>query len=375
VKDHTERLLCPLPLAIDTYRGCSTGCAYCSLNGLRTGIKCGSEVSPNSVKYVEKFFYRHKISMEKRLIDQRCPVQVGVSADPLQPIEKQHRVTLRVLKILQDREYPTVITTKYPTQLVEDDYLRALDGLPLVIQCSISTADKGLLKRLEPCAPSLVERMRALRTLLDAGVHVQFRLWPFAPDLCGNVAELLAMAKDAGARTVLANPLKVYHAGGSRELLNTALGRDYLATSPLRYDNHGVFSVASYEDQVRGLSKLQGLCRKYDMQLLTGDDYILTREWRTCCGIDDLPGFEGFAKWAYLVNGWRISQHTDFETYMHRLECPWREEFEQEWDKGKLAEIMPELLFHDEDKTYSRFKQCVPHQEKAESSAAVCPEP
>jgi hypothetical protein len=35
--DHAERLICPLPLKIDPYSGCSTQCAYCSSNGLRTG--------------------------------------------------------------------------------------------------------------------------------------------------------------------------------------------------------------------------------------------------------------------------------------------------------------------------------------------------
>jgi hypothetical protein len=53
----------------------------------------------------------------------------------------------------------------------------------LVVQCSRSSADEAMLERLEPSAPSLIERMGSLRTLSDAGAHVQLRLWPFAPDL------------------------------------------------------------------------------------------------------------------------------------------------------------------------------------------------
>ena len=56
--DHAERLICPLPLKIDCYRGCSTHCAYCSLNGLRTGINGSDNVQPNSIRFIEKFFYR-----------------------------------------------------------------------------------------------------------------------------------------------------------------------------------------------------------------------------------------------------------------------------------------------------------------------------
>jgi len=41
--------------------------------------------------------------------------------------------------------------------------------------------------------------------------------------------------------------------------------------------------------------------------------------------------------------------------YMSGFACPWYSEFKDQWEKGKLAESIPELLFHDEDKTYSRL--------------------
>ena len=132
-----------------------TRCAYCSLNGLRTGINSSNNVQPNSIRYIEKFFYKRKTGMERTLIDQRSPIQIGVSSDPLQPAEKQFHVTLRVLKILQDRHYPTVITTKFSNQLTAPRYLQAIEGLPLAVQCSVSTEDPAMLQRLEPGAPSL----------------------------------------------------------------------------------------------------------------------------------------------------------------------------------------------------------------------------
>ncbi len=119
------------------------------------------------------------------------------------------------------------------------------------------------MRRLEPSAPSLAQRLEALAVL--------------------------------------------YHSGGARERINGAIGRDYLASTPLRYEIHGLFQVASYEDQVRELTWLQELCREYDMELLGCDDFIGSRRWRSCCGVDDLPGFEGIAKWAYFTNGYRIT--------------------------------------------------------------------
>jgi len=357
--DHAERLICPLPLKIDCYRGCSSRCAYCSLNGLRTGINGSDNVQPNSIRFIEKFFYRGKTGMERALIVQRSPIQIGVSSDPLQPIEKQYHVTLRVLKILQDRQYPTVITSKFPGQLTESRYLEAIVGLPLAVQCSVSTQDQVLLKRLEPRAPNLPDRIAALQTLSDAGVHIQLRLWPYIPDLAGNLDELLGMAHDAGVKDVLCNFLKVYHAGGTCTKINEAIGRDYLKSTYLSYRNAGLFKIASYEDQIRELTRVQDSCRRLGLNLLTCDDFIGTRVWQDCCGVGKYPGFEP-SPWAYYVNGWRITDHTSFQEYITNYDCPWHDEFESEWNKGKLARSIPGLIFNEEDKTYSRRNEvCV----------------
>lgn len=297
--------------------------------------------------------------MEKELINRRCPVQVGVNSDPLQPIERVHKVTLKVLRTLQDRQYPTVLTTKYPSQLLEPEYLRALEGLPLIVQVSISSGDSDLLSRLEPGAQSWKARLAAMEALHEAGIRVILRLWPFIPDLCGDLDVLLDSAKDAGVKTVLANFLKIHHAGGCRERINSAIGRDYLASTQLKYFNAGVFSIASIADQIRELRRLHDLCREYGIDLLSGDDFIETRNWRCCCGTNGIPGFENIAKWAYYVNGWRITQHTSFEEFMRGHDCPWHAEFEQEWNKGKLERALPEIVFHPDDKTYSRLKLCV----------------
>ena len=192
-------------------------------------------MSRPSIKPIERLFGSCTRSMEGQLIQQRSPVQIGPNSDPLQPCEKIHRVTLDVMRLLKDREFPMVITTKFPDVLTQPDYLKAVDGLPLAVQCSISTEDQALLSRLEPAALSWRRRLAAMSTLNDAGVHVIMRLWPFIPDLCGNMEYLLAQAKDAGVETVLCNPLKLYSAGGGRRRINEALGYDYEANSPIRY--------------------------------------------------------------------------------------------------------------------------------------------
>ncbi len=293
--------------------------------------------------------------METELIKRRMPVQIGVNSDPLQPIEKSHMVTLRTLKLLQDRDHPAIITTKYPGQLTEPEYLRAIDALPLVVQCSVSTEDPVLLSRLEPEAPPLEERLGALKTLYEAGAHVMLRLAPYAPDLVGDVDSLLARAHEAGVQVVQVGPLKIYHANGSRQRLNEALGYNYLQTTQLTYENCGVFSAITLAEQRDHVEHLERAAAEHGMEVLTCDDVTGNRAWRCCCGTDGLKDFEAIAEWAYFVNGHRINDHCSFEEYMQGHDCPWHTEFEQEWNSGKLERALPELVFNQDDKTYTRM--------------------
>lgn len=354
ITDHSDRLLCPLPLKCEPYSGCSGGCVYCSRSGLRSPGKVKG-LQANSYKYIEKFFFRDMRCMERSLINQRCPVQVGANSDALQPAERIHKTTLRVLRMLADRSYPVVLTSKFPNRLTESEYLRILDGLPLVVQCSVSSEDPTMLKALEPGVPPLHERLKALETLHAAGAHVILRMCPYAPDLAGNIEHLLAQAKDAGVRTVQAGFLKVHHSGGCGQRINQAVGYGYLASTQLPYENHGVFSTIPLEEQRVHVERLETLCRKLGMDCLTCDDVTRGRNWRTCCDVDGIKGFEGVAKWAYYINGYRIEDHCSFEEYMRAHDCPWHAEFEQEWNNGKLERALSELIFNKEDKTYSRM--------------------
>ena len=357
VVDGADRLLCPVPLKINPYRGCRGGCLYCSMNQqhARWANRAKGEISdvaPSSIRYIEHIFYKSRC-MERQLIDKRYPVQIGHASDPLQPLERQHKITLKTLGILKDFEYPTIITTKWPGVLTEDPYLKAIDDLPLVVQCSISSEDQAMLRVLEPEAPSWKRRIAALETLSCSGVHVILRLWPYIPDLSGNLDVLLASAYDAGVRTVQANFLKMFNAGRDTTRFRDALGYDYSKESCLGYEQRHNFKIANLATQEHEVKQLEELCHDIGLECLTCDDLTGTRNWRPCCGLDGLPGFKP-APWAYYVNGYRITEHTDYETYMKGIDCPWSLEFEMEWNRGRLASAVPGIGFHESDMTYSR---------------------
>ena len=179
---------------------------------------------------------------------------------------------------------------------------------------------------------------------------------------------LLGMARDVGCKDVLCNFLKVYHGGGTRQRINEAIGADYLKTTRLDYRNAGLFKIASYDDQIRELSYVRDLCRTYGLNLLTCDDFIGTRNWQDCCGVGQYPGFRP-SPWAYYVHGHVITDHTTFDEYISNFDCPWHDEFQAEWNKGKLARSISGLRFNEQDKTYSRSDEsCVADQVKRSKS-------
>lgn len=311
-----------------------------------------SEVAPSPIKYIEKIFYKSK-GMERRLIDARSPVQIGHASDPCQPAERTHKITLKTLRILEDFDYPTILTTKFPNLLTEDPYLALMGSFPLAVQCSISSEDPAMLGILEPNAPTWRRRLAALETLTEAGATCVLRLWPFIPDLCGNLEVLLAAAYDAGVRAVQANFLKLFNAGRDKERFRAALGYDYAAESCLHYEQRHNFKIPSPVTQASEISQLEEICSEIGLEVLTCDDWTGSRNWRSCCGVDSIKGFKP-APWAYYVNGWKITEHTGFEEYMRGSDCPWHEEFEMEWQEGRLANAVPGIVFHSDDLTYSR---------------------
>jgi hypothetical protein len=138
--------------------------------------------------------------------------------------------------------------------------------------------------------------------------------------------------------------------GGCGQRLEEALGFDIVKG----YVNYGVYKAPSFANQVRAFAYLQDLCRTLDLNLYSCN-FSEARSWQDCCGVGKYPGFKP-NQWAYYVNGHRITDHTSFVEYIKGQDCPWHDEFEQEWNNGKLAKSISELIFNKEDKTYTRCK-------------------
>lgn len=174
----------PFDQSINAYRGCEHGCIYCYARpthaylGLSPGLDFETRLfaKPDAAALLRRELARKT----------HCPspIALGANTDPYQPIEKEWRITRRVLEVLYEYRHPVSITTK--SALIERDLeiLSAMAREHLTqVQISITTLDKDLARIMEPRAASPQRRLQTVRLLADAGIPVTVLIAPVIPIL------------------------------------------------------------------------------------------------------------------------------------------------------------------------------------------------
>jgi DNA repair photolyase len=103
------------------------------------------------------------------------------TTDVYQPVERQHRLTSRLLELLLDSGLEwLLINTRSPLILEDLELLRAF-GPRVEVGISIPTDREDLRRALDPKCPSAERRLRTARELRAAGVPVRIQVAPMQP--------------------------------------------------------------------------------------------------------------------------------------------------------------------------------------------------
>lgn len=168
-----EGSLCKYTTRLDTYGcGCSHDCQYCYAKSLLSFRGLWDAKSPRiaSVGKIAKAIDRIKPGSIVRL---------GGMTDCFQPVEAQHKVTRATIMMLNRARIGYLIVTK--SHLVaENEYLRLLDPELAHVQITVTNTDDRVALQYEKCSLSS-KRLRALKTLQDAGIDCALRLSPYIP--------------------------------------------------------------------------------------------------------------------------------------------------------------------------------------------------
>ena len=205
----------PFDRSLNPYRGCEHGCIYCYARPTHAWL----DLSPG-LDFESRLFARPELPelLRAELASPGYrpePVALGTVTDAYQPIEREQRLTRRLLELLGEARHPILIVTKSALVERDLDLLTDLAADRLVeVAVSLTSLRRDIARTLEPRAAAPQRRLQVVERLSAAGVPVRAMLAPVIPVLTEpEIESLLAAARDAGARAagyaLLRLPLEV----------------------------------------------------------------------------------------------------------------------------------------------------------------------
>src|SRR5947208_13233315 len=215
--------------SLNPYMGCVHRCTFCYVRHFEhrsdrpsddrygTSIRVKTNVADVLRKELARGSWQHE------------DVAVGAATDPDQPVEGRYKLTRACLETLRDASNPFSIITRGPMIVRDLDVLvEAAQRASVSVTFSIPTLDEEVWRKTEPSTAHPRQRLRALKTLVDAGVKVGVGMAPILPGISDRpeqLAEVVRAAREAGACGIWANLL--FLRPGTREHFLEQLARDW----------------------------------------------------------------------------------------------------------------------------------------------------
>jgi len=223
--------------SLNPYRGCTHGCHYCFARRYHSHLELNAGDEFASVIFVKTNF----VEILRRELDRpswkKESVGFGTATDPYQPIEGTYRISRGVLEALRDFASPVGIVTKGPMIVRDIDVLQDVSKVTTCrVHMSVPTVDEDAWDRLEPGVAHPLQRLKAVRQLVDAGIDCGVLMAPIVPGFSTQPKKIEATIKaiaDSGATSIGA--MVMHMDGGTKEHFMALLQRWYPDLVPM-YD-------------------------------------------------------------------------------------------------------------------------------------------
>ncbi|MBC7092028.1 MAG: radical SAM protein [Nitrososphaeria archaeon] len=159
---------CPFKYTLNIYTGCDHACVYCYI----------TSYIPKAFKIRIKENLLSNLEKELQKFNKNFIIALSYSSDPYPKIDKDLRITRKVLELFKRYNIKCLILTK--SNLFERD-LDLLKDLKCAIGITVTTIDEEKAELLEPNAPSPQERIKALKKAKKEGIPVYARIDPVIP--------------------------------------------------------------------------------------------------------------------------------------------------------------------------------------------------
>jgi DNA repair photolyase len=156
-------------------------------------------------------------------------VAIGAATDPYQPAEGRYKLTRACLETLRDASNAFTIITRGPMIVRDLDVLvEAAQRASVSVTFSVPTVDDEVWRRTEPSTAHPRQRLKAVKTLVDAGIKAGVGMAPILPGISDKpeqLREVVRAAREAGATGIWANLL--FLRPGTREHFLAHLAEDW----------------------------------------------------------------------------------------------------------------------------------------------------
>ena len=256
----------PFNWTLNPYRGCTHGCHYCYARRYHTQFELGADDEFASIIFVKT----NLVEVLRRELQKpgwtNETVAVGTATDCYQPIEGFYKLTRRALEAFCDFGTPTSIVTKGPMVVRDKDVLMDLSAKTDVTVCvSVPCVDEDVWRALEPGTAHPLQRLRAVRELVDSGIRAGVLMNPIVPGISSKPALLERTVKtiaEHGARFIGCNVM--YLQDGTRDHFMRWLAQEH-PDLVAAYEQLYVakYPPKAYRDKIHDV--IDGLKKKYDV--------------------------------------------------------------------------------------------------------------
>ena len=253
--------------SLNPYTGCAHQCTFCYVRAFERRAQ-----RPSDDRYGASIRVKVNVAEQlRRELGRRSwkgeLVAVGAATDPYQPAEGRYRLTRACLQTMAEAGNPFSIVTRGPLIVRDIDVLQAgAARADVSVNFSVPTLDAEIWRYTEPHTAPPLQRLRALRRLVDAGIRAGVGVAPILPGLSDRpelLTDVVRAARDHGATHVWANV--VYLRPGTREHFLENLARvwpELLQTYERLYADRAYLPDA----QVKPLRKqVQDLARQFEI--------------------------------------------------------------------------------------------------------------
>ncbi len=160
---------------LNPYVGCGHGCRYCYASFMKrfTGhLEPWGEFV--DVKVNAPYLLRKQLKKARHGV-----VALSTVTDPYQPVEKKYQLTRQCVEALLDAQLSVNVLTRSPLCLRDADLFKRFKSIE--VGFSITTDDEGIKKIFEPCSPSILSRVKALKALRQERIGTYAFIGPMLP--------------------------------------------------------------------------------------------------------------------------------------------------------------------------------------------------